>query len=111
MSAEAIIAIASIDVVLLLAMVGFMWRNLGAQIAAFKSDIEQQIAALRTDLSESKSDLSQSIATVKSDLETDPTATRRELTAAIDKQTDLIVALHRDLRGLGERVARVEANA
>ena len=52
-----------------------------------------------------KSDIQEEVRAVKSDL----TDVRSELTAAIDKQTDRIVELHRDLRGLGERVARVEA--
>ena len=51
--------------------------------------------------------LSDQIGAVKTAL----AATRSELTAAIEKQTDRIVEVHRDLRGLGERLAGVEANA
>ena len=166
MSAEAVVAIVSVGVVLLIAMLGFIWRNLGkqigtvktdletaanqahnriegniqamedrlstqigtvksdleAQIGTVKTDLEAQIGTVKTDLEAQigtvKTDLEAQIGTVKSDLEThsgtvksDLAATRSELTAAIEKQTDRIVEVHRDLRGLGERLARVEANA
>ena len=121
MSAEAIIAIVSVGVVLLLAALGFMWRNLGAQIGAVRTDLRQEAneahARIESNIKATENRLSLQITAVKTDLEqqietvkSDVTATRSELTAAIDKQTDRIVALHRDLRGLGERVARVEAS-
>ena len=133
MSAEAVVAIVSVGVLLLIAMLGFIWRNLGKQIGAVKTDletaanqahnrIEGNIKAtehrLSTQIGNVKSDLEAQIGNVKSDLEaqignvkSDLAATRSELTAAIEKQTDRIVEVHRDLRGLGERLARVEANA
>ena len=166
MSAEAVVAIVSVGVVLLIAMLGFIWRNLGkqigtvktdletaanqahnriegniqamedrlstqigtvksdleAQIGTVKTDLEAQIGTVKTDLEAQigtvKTDLEAQIGTVKTDLEaqsgtvkSDLAATRSELTAAIEKQTDRIVEVHRDLRGLGERLARVEANA
>jgi chromosome segregation ATPase len=175
-SAEAIVAIVSVAVLLLMAVLGFIWRNLGRQIGAVRTDLTEAIGTVKTDLTEAigtvktdlteaigtvKTDLTEAIGTVKTDLESaanqahariegnikatedrlsaqigtvktdleaqigavktdspgspdwrrqDLTATRSELTAAIEKQTDRIVEVHRDLRGLGERLARVEAN-
>lgn len=110
MSAEAVVALVSVVAVLQVAVAGFMWRNLSNQISALKSDLEKQIAAL-------KSDLEKQIGAVRTDFGTVKTSPDREqhqdtenrLTARIDGQTERIDALHRDLRGLGERIARVEA--
>ena len=63
MSAEAIVAIVSVGVVLLIAVLGFIWRNLGKQIGAVKTDLTEAIGAVKTDLTEA-------IGTVKTDLET-----------------------------------------
>ncbi len=41
MSAEAIVAIVSVGVVLLIAVLGFIWRNLGKQIGAVKTDLTE----------------------------------------------------------------------
>ena len=160
MSAEAVVALVSVVVVLQVATAGFLWRNLSNQISAVKSDLETQIGAVKDDLQKQigavrtdlgtvktsledqagtlKTDLEKQIAAVKSDLEkqigavkddlekqiADSAAraeqahariesnirdTENRLTARIDGQTERIDALHRDLRGLGERIARVEA--
>ena len=93
------------------AQIGTVKTDLEAQIGTVKTDLEAQIGAVKTDLEAQigsvKTDLEAQIGTVKTEL----TATRSELTAAIEKQTDRIVEVHRDLRGLGERLARVEASA
>ena len=52
MSAEAIVAIVSVGVVLLIAVLGFIWRNLGKQIGAVKTDFTEAIGAVKTDLTE-----------------------------------------------------------
>ena len=90
--------------------------------SAVKTDLTEAIGTVKTDLETAANQahtriegsikatedrLSAQIGAVKTDL----TATRSGLTAAIEKQTDRIVEVHRDLRGLGERLARVEANA
>lgn len=138
MSAEAVVALVSVVVVLQVAVAGFMWRNLSNQISALKADLEKQIAAVRIDLGTVKTSLEDQAGTLKTDLEKQITAvktdlekqiadsaaraeqahariesnirdTENRLTARIDGQTERIDALHRDLRGLGERIARVEA--
>ncbi len=79
-------------------------------IGAVKTDLEtaanQAHTRIEGNIKATEDRLSAQIGAVKTDL----TATRSELTAAIEKQTDRIVEVHRDLRGLGERLARVEAN-
>lgn len=127
MSAEAVVALVSVVVVLQVAVAGFMWRNLSNQISALKSDLEKQIGAVKSDLGTVKTSLEDQAGTLKADLEkqiADSAAraeqahariesnirdTENRLTARIDGQTERIDALHRDLRGLGERIARVEA--
>ena len=98
MSAEAVVALVSVVVVLQVAVAGFMWRNLSNQISALKSDLEKQIA-------DSAARAEQAHARIESNIRD----TENRLTARIDGQTERIDALHRDLRGLGERIARVEA--
>ena len=120
MSAEAVVALVSVVAVLQVAVAGFMWRNLSNQISALKSDLEKQIATVRTDLEKQigavKTDLEKQIADsaaraeqAHARIESNIRDTENRLTARIDGQTERIDALHRDLRGLGERIARVEA--
>lgn len=98
MSAEAVVALVSVVVVLQVAVAGFMWRNLVNQISAGRTDLEKQIA-------DSAARAEQGQARIESNLRD----TENRLMARIDKQTERIDAVHRDLRGLGERIARVEA--
>ena len=138
MSAEAIVGIVSVGVVLLIAVLGFVWRNLVTQIAAvttaaakaharIESNIKEAVTALteridaqaatidrqRVELTASidqqRAELTASIDRQRVELTASIDQQWAELTATIDKQTDRIVEVHRDLRGLGERIARVEA--
>ena len=138
MSAEAIVGIVSVGVVLLIAVLGFVWRNLVTQIAAvttaaakaharIESNIKEAVTALteridaqaatidrqRVELTASidqqRVELTASIDQQRVELTASIDQQRAELTATIDKQTDRIVEVHRDLRGLGERIAKVEA--
>ncbi len=181
MSAEAIVGIASVGVVLLIAVLGFMWRNLVHQIAAvnaaaataharIESNIKEAVTGLteridaqaasidkqrielaeridaqaatidqqrielaeridaqaatidqqRIELAEridaqaatidqQRIELTERIDAQRAEFAAGIDKQRAEFTASIDKQTDRIVEVHRDLRGLGERVAKVEA--
>ena len=138
MSAEAIVGIVSVGVVLLIAVLGFVWRNLVTQIAAvttaaakaharIESNIKEAVTALteridaqaatidrqRVELTASidqqRAELTASIDRQRVELTASIDQQWAELTATIDKQTDRIVEVHRDLRGLGERIAKVEA--
>jgi DNA anti-recombination protein RmuC len=162
-SAEAIVGIASVGVVLLIAVLGFMWRNLVHQIAAvnaaaataharIESNIKEAVTGLteridaqaasidkqrielaeridaqaatidqqRIELAEridaqaatidqQRIELTERIDAQRAEFAAGIDKQRAEFTASIDKQTDRIVEVHRDLRGLGERVAKVEA--
>ena len=167
MSAEAIVGIVSVGVVLLIAVLGFVWRNLVTQIAAvttaaakaharIESNIKEAVTALteridaqaatidrqRVELTEridgqaatidrqrveltasidqqrveltasidrQRVELTASIDQQRAELTASIDQQRAELTATIDQQTDRIVEVHRDLRGLGERIAKVES--
>ena len=149
MSAVAIVGIVSVGVVLLIAVLGFVWRNLVTQIAAvttaaakahariesnikeavtalteridgqaatidrqrveLTASIDQQRAELTASIDRQRVELTASIDRQRVELTASIDQQRAELTATIDQQTDRIVEVHRDLRGLGERIAKVEA--
>lgn len=130
MSAVAIVALFGAGITLLIAVQGFMWRgvekqigamgkridalrtdmdgqigNLGKRIDSLKADLEGQIGNLAQRVADSEARAEKAHARIESNIrEAEDRLTRR-----IEKQTERIDALHRDLRGLGERVATVEA--
>ncbi len=121
MSAEAIVALVGVAVALLVAVLGFMWRDLGKQISGPRTDLGKQIITrrrarsqidvLRTDLGKQIADSEARAEKAHARIESNVRDTENRLTARIDKQTERIDAVHRDLRGLGERIAKVEASS
>ena len=123
MSAEAIVALFGAGIALMVAVQGFTWRAVEKQIGAMgkridslKTDLEGQIGAVRTDLGGQIANLAQRIADSEARsekaharIENNIRETEVRLTGRIEEQTKRIDALHRDMLGLGERVAIVEA--
>ncbi len=91
MSAEAIVALFGACFAPVIAVIGFMWRHMDKQFDAVRAHLERQISAAR--------------------IESNIRETEVRLTGRIEEQTKRIDALHRDMLGLGERVAIVEARA
>lgn len=98
--------------------IGALRNDLQGQIGALRNDLQGQIGALRTDLQGQIGNLAQQIADSEARaekaharIESNIKDAEGRLLDRIDNQTERIDALHRDLRGLGERVATVEARA
>ena len=98
--------------------IGALKSDLEGQIGALKSDLEGQIGALKSDLQGQIGSLGQRIVDLEARtekaharIESNIKGAENRLLDRIDKQSERIDALHRDLRGLGERVATVEARA
>ena len=91
---------------------------MGKRIDSLKTDLEGQIRTLKTDLEGQIANLAQRIADSEARsekaharIENNIRETEVRLTGRIEEQTKRIDALHRDMLGLGERVAVVEARA
>ena len=103
---------------LMIAVQGFMWRNMDKQFGTLRTDLEGQIGSLRTEMEGQITNLAQRIgdSEARSEkaharIENNIRETEVRLTGRIEEQTKRIDALHRDMLGLGERVAVVEARA
>ena len=104
MSAEAIVGIASVGVVLLIAVLGFMWRNLVHQIAAVNAAAATAHARIESNIKEAVTGLTERIDAQAASIDKQrielaeridaQTASidkqRAEFTAGIDKQTDAL---------------------
>lgn len=129
LSTEAIVALVGVPVALHLTVQLLMWRDLTKKLGLLRTGLEEvlrgvseaverQISNPKHQIHIPKIDLAQQIADSEARaekaharIESNIKDAEGRLLHRIDKQSERIDALHRDLRGLGERVATVEARA